>query len=141
MSLTLAYNTTDSAVVDEQGYSIGGRSWGVADKTDDQTIADYQAGRLIDADEDAARGSSNPDVAAALSSLDQRRERLEAAKQLDKDELLELADPAVVETLEVGASGEPAKADLVEAVADSDADLPAPAPKKSTSSRSAAKQK
>lgn len=138
--LKLAYNTTDSAVVDEQGYSIGGRSWGVADSTDANTQADYDAGRLIDVDEDTAREATHPDVIDAVRALDARRERLEAAKGLDKDELLEVADPDVVATLEVGKDGTPAKADLVEAVAgDPEADVPAPAPKKSTS-RAAAKK-
>lgn len=137
--LKLAYNTTDSAVVDEQGYTIGGRSWGVADSTDALTQADYDAGRLINVDEDAARGATHPDVRDAVAALDARRERVEAVQALDKAELLEVADPDVVATLEVGKDGTPAKADLVEAVAgDPEAEVPAPA-KKSTR-RDAAKK-
>lgn len=142
--LKLAYNTTDTAVVDEQGYAIGGHSWGVADSTDEQSAADYAAGRLIDVDEEAARGAGHlPDVVNAVASLDERRGRLEAARKLDKEQLLQLADPEVVETLPVGASGDPAKSDLVDAVAgDTDVELDTkPAAKKTTSSRTAAKQK
>lgn len=141
MTLKLAFNTTDTPVlVDAQGYTIGGRSWGVVDSTDEQAQAEYAAGRLIDADEDALAGSGNADALAAVDALQVRRDRLEAARALDKDELVAALPPEHVESMEVGGDGLPAKDDLVEAVAASDANLEvSTTPKKSTSRRSGQK--
>lgn len=141
--LKLAYNTTDSAVlVDSAGYFIGGREWGTVDSTDDIASAELAAGRLVEADEDAAADSGNPLAFDAVRHLRERRDRLEAAKAMDKDELVEALPPEVVDALPEGATGEPAKADLVEAAAgDPSVQLdPVPAKKSTTSSRTAAKK-
>lgn len=123
MSLKLAYNTTDSAVlVDEQGYTIGGRGWGVVDSTDPIAQTEFDARRLVDADEDALAASDNPDARAAVDALRVRRERLEAARALSKDELADQLDPEQLARMETGGDGLPAKSDLVEAVAASGED-------------------
>ena len=123
--LKLAYNTTDSAVVDEQGYSVGGQQWGVVDTTDPITQADFDAGRLIEVDEDQAGKSDRPEVVEAVEALKHRRDKVKKAKAKDKDVLIDALDPEVVDGLPVGASGEPSKDDLVDAVVATDADLPA----------------
>lgn len=142
MTLKLAYNTTDSAiVVDEAGYSIGGHEWGPYDTTDKIAGAELGAGRLIEVDEKAARKAGNPLVDAALLALDSRKARLEQAKAADKEQLAEALDPEVLDRMDAGGDGLPAKDELVEAVVASDVTVtPEPAPKKSTSSRTAAKK-
>lgn len=141
MSLKLAYNPTDCPVLaDSQGYTVGGRSWGVVDSTDELTKAEYDAGRLIDADEETLAASDNADALAAVAALQSRRERLEAARALDKNELVDALPPETVEAMDEGGDGLPSKDDLVEAVAASDVDLEASkTPKKSTSRRSGQK--
>lgn len=119
MTLELAYNTTDSPVlVDEQGYLIGGRSWGAVDTTDPIGSAELDAGRIVLADEDAVGGASdNADAQAAIANLEDRRARFEEAKSLSKDELIDQLDDDTLARLETGGDGKPAKDDLVDAVA------------------------
>lgn len=63
-----------------------------------------------------------------------RRERAEAARKLDKRDLVEALPAAQVELMDEGGDGLPPKDDLVEAVAASDVDLEVSTkPKKSTS--------
>lgn len=132
-TLKLAYNTTDSPIlVDEAGYVIGGRSWGPVDANDVRALAEYDAGRLVDANEEALTASGNPDAIDAVRALHDRRARYEAAQALDKDELIEALDPEVIDDLPVGGDGKPAKDDLVEVAAAGDAPLPE-ATKKTTS--------
>lgn len=142
MTLRLAYNTTDSAVlVDQQGYFIGGRGWGVIDTLDPCAKRELAASRLVEADEAAlAAATSNVDAQAAVEALRARRAAVEAARSLSKDELVEQLPDEVVESLPTGGDGLPAKDDLVDAAVDTGADLEAKEPtkgsaKKSTSSR------
>jgi hypothetical protein len=146
MTLKLAYNTGDQPVlVDEAGYTIGARGWGVVDSTSELTKAEYEAGRLVDASEDALAGSENEEALAAVAELGRRREALEAAQALTKDELIEALPEDVVAELPEGGDGKPAKADLVEAAtADpellEDVEAPPAKPAKKSTSRTAAKK-
>lgn len=145
MTLKIAYNTTETpALVDAAGYQIGGRSWGPVDSTDELARAEFAAGRLVDVDEDLARGSEHPDLVAAVAALDARRARFDAARELDKAELVEGLDAERVEAMETGGDGLPAKDDLVDAtVAEATAsgeDVPAAEKKKTTTRRSAAQK-
>jgi hypothetical protein len=121
MTLRLAYNTTDSVVLcDGQGFVIGGRSWGAVDTTDSIYKREFAAGRLVECDEDAAAGSDNPDAKAAVDALRSRRDAVQAARKLSKDELIEALPDDVVEALPEGKDGKPSKDDLVDAAAASD---------------------
>lgn len=138
--LKLAFNTTDTPVlVDEGGYTIGGRGWGAIETTDSIAKAELDAGRVTLADEDAARKSDREDVATAVAALDSRREAQKAAEKASKDQLVEALDPEVVESLDAGADGTPSKDDLVNAAVDTGADLEAGNTKKTTSRRSGQK--
>jgi hypothetical protein len=140
MTLQLAFNTTDSPVlVDSAGHTIGGHEWGVIDSTDE---LGSKASGLIPADEDALAGTSNPSAKAALEQLQERRDREEAARKLDKDQLVEAVPDEVLERLPEGGDGKPAKDDLVDALVDSGEDIPqaSKSTAKKTSSRSAAKK-
>lgn len=138
--LKLGYNTTDTPVlVDEGGYTIGGRSWGAIETTDSVGKVELDAGRVVLVDEDAARKSERDDVVTAVASLDSRRAAQKAAEKASKDELVEALDPAVVESLDAGADGTPSKDDLVDAAVDTGADLESGTTKKSTSRRSGQK--
>jgi hypothetical protein len=143
MSLQLAYNTTDAPVtVDSAGFQIGGRSWGVVDSTDDRGKAELaEGGALRRVDEDKARASETPAVKVAVADLDRRRELAEAAKAASKEDLVEALPAEVVDGLDTGGDGLPAKADLEDAAIAS-GEVVEPAPKssaKKTASRSAAK--
>lgn len=154
--LTIGYNTTDiSIIVDESGFSIPGRDWGVVDTLDPVGKAELDAGRLVKAKvaslAAAAGDQGHPraaEFAQVLEALEDRKQRREAAQALDKDELLTVVDDP--DQLPVGGDGKPSKADLVdEAVAEATADntdvVPPAAdvpetPQKKTTSRSAAKK-
>lgn len=137
--LKIAYNTTDQSVlVDELGFTIGGRSWGVVDTTDPLGKAELDSGRIFLADEATLRGATdNPAAQAAVAALDERVARLEAAQGADKDDLIEALPPETVESLDVGGDGKPTKDDLVDAaVADPEADITtSTTAKKKTTSR------
>lgn len=154
--LTIGYNTTDiSIIVDESGFSIPGRDWGVVDTLDPVGKAELDSGRLVKAKvaslAAAAADQGHPraaEFAQVLEALEDRKQRREAAQALDKDELLTVVDDP--DQLPVGGDGKPSKADLVdEAVAEATADntdvVPPAAdvpetPQKKTTSRSAAKK-
>lgn len=140
--LKLVYNTTPGPLlVDDSGFVIGGRSWGVVDTTDPIGSAELDADRLVFADEDAAADSEHPEVIAALAALAERRARREAASAADKSALIDALPAEVVNGLPVGGDDLPAKADLVEAVEDTETDLPAPADPDTTSKATASKAK
>lgn len=123
MTLSLAYNTTDAAILaDGSGYLIDGRGWGPVDTTDAVGSGELDAGRLILADEAGARASDNPAAQAAVAALDDRRRRLEEARALSKTELVEALPSEQVAAMPVGGDGMPPKDELVEAVAAQPAD-------------------
>ena len=141
MTLKIAYNNTDAPVlVDEWGYTIGGRSWGVVETTQERYQAEVAAGRIADADADALAASENPDALAALEALQHRSEAVTAARALSKDELVAALPPEVVADLPEGGDGLPSKDDLVAAAVDNDAELPE-ADKKATTTKSRAAAK
>ncbi len=118
MTLQLAYNTTDSALLaDEQGYLVGGRSWGPVDTSDPVAKGELAAGRLVLADEAQVAASDRADAKAAVQALADRRSRLEQARAMDKSELAEALPDEVLAAMPVGGDGLPAKSELVEAVA------------------------
>jgi len=135
--LKLAYNSTNTVISDSQGYSIGGYDWGTVDTTDDVSSGELSAGRLILADEDAAKASGNMRAQDAVAHLEERRQRETAARKADKQALAEALPPETVDTLEEGHDGLPSKDDLVDAVV---ADPNVEIPKTTTSRKSAAKK-
>lgn len=69
MSIQLGYNTTETpVVVDTEGRSIGGRSWGPFDDTDEVADRELAAGRIILADAGAVRDSTVPEAQAAYAA-------------------------------------------------------------------------
>jgi hypothetical protein len=118
MTLSIAYNTTDAPVLaDESGYLIDGRGWGPVDTSDPLGKAELEAGTLVLADEKQLAGSDNADAKDAVRRLEERRERLAAAKAQSKAELAEQVPDEVLATLPVGGDGLPAKDALVDAAA------------------------
>lgn len=81
MSYQVAYNPTDAPVlIDFEGRSLGGREWGVVDRSDELVVAALEADRLrtypsgVDAADD-----TDPDALAAntlAAELEDRRGRL-----------------------------------------------------------------
>lgn len=114
--LKLVYNPADVAtLVDDSGYCVGGRGWGVIDTLDPIGAAVLEGDRLVDVDEDVAASSSNVALSSAYADLVRRRERVAAAESLSKVELLDLlAGSPVVASLPLGGDGQPSKEDLVE---------------------------
>lgn len=119
MTLSLAFNTTDAPVlVDEAGYVIDGKGWGPVDTADPLGKAELDAGRLVPVTEKSLLAAKdNPAAQAAIAALDERRDRLEAARAQSKQELAEALPDEVLDALPVGGDGLPAKDDLVDATA------------------------
>lgn len=126
--IQLVYNTSDTmVVVDDDGRSVGGREWGVADSTSEPVKRALESGELIRADEDAARANNLPIVAV----LDERRARTEQARALDVGQLREATGDA-----------DASKSELVrEAAADPGVELPTTKPASTKSGRSGASGK
>lgn len=142
MTLKIAYNNTDAPVlVDEWGYTIGGRSWGVVDTTQDRYQAEVEAGRIADADTDLLAASENPDALAAVQALQARTAAVSAARSLSKAELVEALPQEVVADLPEGGDGLPSKDDLVAAAVDNDVELPEDDKKATTTTKSRAAAK
>lgn len=118
MTLQLAYNTTDSPLlVDDQGFVIGGRSWGVVDTSDPIGKAELAAGRVVLADEDSVGSSDRQDAKDAVAHLTQRREALSSAREMSKQELAEQLSDEQLASMPAGSDGLPSKDALVDAVA------------------------
>ena len=147
MTIELAYNGTQiPLVVDDEGRSIGGASWGVVHTTEALARRVLSSGQLILLDDEDYREVDNPDVREALANLDERRTRWAAAHELPKAVLVDVVGPETAGTLPTGKDGVPKKQDLEIAVAAGDQDIPDPAPpaapaKKSTAPRRGSSEK
>lgn len=94
-----AYNRTGGPLtIDREGRSIGGRTWGTVETTDDVAAGHLEAGRLrlIDV---KPRSGQHPAAREALERTKLVTSRATKAGKLDKDELAELAEQAGIATV------------------------------------------
>lgn len=92
-----AYNTTESpVVVSDDGRVIGGLDWGTVETTDEYARQALAANLLTVQDEpdEDQKASMNPRALEAHERTAEIRERAEAAKNLDKDTLMDVAEDA-----------------------------------------------
>lgn len=89
-----AFNTTDRPVViDDEGRTLGGQSWGPVLTTADQVKEALAAGALVKVTADASAEDLSPDAKTAIEATEQ----LETARKSSPEEIAKVAD-------EVGAS-------------------------------------